>query len=335
MDQRAIGQVSVSVVGLGCNQLGTARCDEETGIRIVHEALDAGVTFFDTADEYGSNYFDPDDPRGWGHSEEILGRALGHRRDEVVIGSKFGARPHGHPDRGGSSERWATIAVEDSLRRLGTDRIDLYQVHFPDPDVPEEETLGFLDGLVRAGKVREIGCCNYSGEALVAADKIAGARGLRRYASAQNLLNVLQRGALDDVLPASDRLDMAFIPYYPLASGMLSGKYRRGEPLPAGTRLVDQVDDEARGRLFSERTFARLEALEAFARERGHTLLDLAFAWLLGHPSVATVIAGAATPGQVSANSRAAGWRMTLEEVAQTTRTVTDAVAGSAPAVPR
>jgi aryl-alcohol dehydrogenase-like predicted oxidoreductase len=326
MEHRSIGNLSVSVVGLGCNQFGTARCDEATSVRVINEALDAGITFFDTADEYGSNYFDPTDPKGWGGSEEILGRALGRRRDEIVLGSKFGARPHGRPDQGGDSARWARIAIEDSLRRLGTDRIDLYQVHFPDPEVPIEETLGVLDDMVKAGKVREIGCCNFSGAQLEEAEKAAEAGSLHRFVSAQNLLNIFQRGALEDVIPACDRLGLAFIPYYPLASGMLSGKYRRGEPLPTGTRLTDQVDDQARQRLFSDRTFARLEALEAFAGDRGHTLLELAFAWLLGYPSVATVIAGAATPGQASANAAAAGWSMTPEEVAAATQTVLDAV---------
>ncbi len=313
-------------MGLGCNQFGTAACDEDASVQVIGEALDGGVTFLDTADEYGSNYFDPNDPAGWGRSEEILGRALKGRRDEVVLASKFGARPHGDPSRGGNGAKWARTAIEDSLRRLATDRIDLYQVHFPDPDVPVEETMDVLDEMVRAGKVLEIGCCNFSGENLRQADQVARTRGLQPFVSVQNALNLFQRGALDDVIPVGQELGVAFIPYYPLASGMLTGKYRRGQQLPEGTRLTAQVGDDARQRLFSDRTFARLEALEAFARDRGHTLLDLAFGWLLGQPTVATVIAGAAKPGQAAANAAAGGWRLTPAEVADATQTIARAV---------
>ena len=325
MEHRSIGRLSVSVIGLGCNQLGTAFCDESLSARIVNEALDAGITYFDTADEYGSNYADPDDPGGWGRSEEYLGRALRSRRDEVVIGSKFGVHPHGDAERGGASRRWATLAVEASLRRLGTDRIDLYQLHFPDPDVPIEETLGALDELVAQGKVREIGCSNLSAGALDEAAAAAARMGVRPFASTQGPLNLLQRATLDDVVPACERLGMTFIPYYPLASGMLTGKYRRGRDLPEGTRLSDQVTEEARRRIFTDRTFDRLEALEAYAAESGHTLLQLAFSWLLGHPNVATVIAGAAKPGQASANAAASEWRLTPEQVAEITKVVRSA----------
>jgi aryl-alcohol dehydrogenase-like predicted oxidoreductase len=322
IDYRAIGSLQVSVVGLGCNQFGTAACDEAASVQVLGEALDSGITFLDTADEYGSNYFDPTDPAGWGRSEEIMGRALKGHRDEVVLASKFGARPHGDESRGGNSARWARTAVEDSLRRLGTDRIDLYQVHFPDPAVAVEETLEVMDEMVRAGKVREVGCCNFSGEQLTEAAQIASAGGLHPFVSAQNALNIFQRGALADVIPGCQQLGAAFIPYYPLASGMLTGKYRKGQELPQGTRLTAQVGDEARQRLFSDRTFARLEALESFATTRGHTLLELAFGWLLGQPTVATVIAGAAKPGQAAANAGAGGWPLTPAEVAEVTQTV-------------
>jgi aryl-alcohol dehydrogenase-like predicted oxidoreductase len=319
-------------VGLGCNQFGTKACDEPTSRRIVDEAIESGIDYFDTADEYGSNYFDPTDPEGWGRSEEILGRALAGRRDDVVIASKFGARPHGGDEgRGGNRARWARQAVEESLRRLDTDRIDLYQVHFPDAAVPIEETLGALDELVRAGKVREIGCCNFSGAMLRAAAGAADRFGHRRFASAQNALNLFSRGALDDVLPACADLGMAFVPYYPLASGMLTGKYRRGAPPPTGTRLTDQVDDATRGRVFSERAYARLEALERYSVERGHTLLELAFAWLLAQPTLATVIAGAARPGQAAANAAASGWRLTADEATEATRIVANAAPSSVP----
>jgi aryl-alcohol dehydrogenase-like predicted oxidoreductase len=327
MEQRLIGSLSVPIIGLGCNQFGTATCDEDTAIRIIDEAIDAGITYFDVADEYGQNYADRAVVGGWGRSEQILGRALEGRRDSVLIATKLGARPNGDPERGGNSAKWARIAIEDSLRRLRTDHIDLYQIHFPDPDVPIAETLGALNEIVDAGKVREIGCCNFTAEMLTDAAKAAEADGLRKFASVQNPLNLFQRGALDDVLPVCEQLGMGFIPYYPLASGMLTGKYRRDAELPAGTRLTDgfMVSAESRQRLFSDRTFARLDALTEFAGARGHDLLELAFAWLLAQPSVATVIAGAAHPGQASANAKAAGWVLSADEANQATQAVVTA----------
>jgi aryl-alcohol dehydrogenase-like predicted oxidoreductase len=325
MERRAIGTLEASVVGLGCNQFGTQGCDAPTSSRVIGEALDAGITYFDTADEYGSNYFDPDDPSGWGRSEEILGRALRSRRDEVVIATKFGVHPHGDEEHGGASARWAKQAVDDSLRRLATDRIDLYQLHFPDTTVPIDETLVALDELVADGKVREIGCCNFSADQLEEADAVAP--GHRRFVSLQSALNLFQRGAVEDLLPTCERLGLAFIPYYPLASGMLTGKYRRGDVPSSGTRLTDQVSDQARQRLFSDRTFDRLEALEAYAAAQGRTILELAFAWLLAQPAVATVIAGAAKPGQAAANAAAGEWRLSRDEAAAVTRVVEQATA--------
>jgi aryl-alcohol dehydrogenase-like predicted oxidoreductase len=325
VEQRTIGSLTVSVVGLGTNQLGTRACDEATSRRIVDEAIDAGVLYFDTADEYGREYTALDDPTGWGHTEEVLGRALGRRRDQVVIAGKFGVRRPGDPERGGPGARWVKRAVEESLARLGTDRIDLYQLHVPDPTVPIDETLGALDDLLHAGKVLEIGCSNLSGAELEHATTVARERALPRFAGIQSPLNLIQRGALDDVMPVCERHDIAFIPYYPLASGMLTGKYRRGEEAPPGTRIREQLSDDERARILSDRTFARLDALTSFAEARGHTLLELAFGWLLGHPAVATVIAGAAKPGQVTANAQAAAWVLTPEEVAEATRVVQDA----------
>jgi aryl-alcohol dehydrogenase-like predicted oxidoreductase len=325
MESRRIGALDVSVVGLGCNQLGTPYCDLETSKQIVTEALDSGVTYFDTADEYGLNYADPHSNDGWGRSEEHLGAALRGRRDEAVIGSKFGIKPHGGVEGGGASARYVAKAVEDSLRRLGTDRIDLYQLHVEDPSVPIEETLGALQELLRQGKVREIGCCNFSPASLEEARGTAEKAGLRPFASLQSALNLLQRQALPELLPTCDRLQMAFIPYYPLASGMLTGKYRRGEDRPTGTRLTDQLGADAQARVFSERAFARVEALEAYAAERGRTLLELAIGWLLGQPAVATVIAGAARPGQVRANSEASDWVLSPDEVAEATAVVAQA----------
>ena len=324
MEHRNIGSLIVSVVGVGCNQFGTATCDETTSRAIISEALESGVTFFDVADEYGENYADPNDPAGWGASEEILGRSLKGHREQVVIATKFGSHPHGDESRGGNSARWARRALEDSLRRLRTEYIDLYQVHFPDPEVPIEETLSVLTDFVVAGKVREIGCCNFTSEMLHEAARSSNTGAFRPFVSVQSALNVFQRGALEDVLPACHELGMAFIPYYPLASGMLTGKYRRGMPLPSDTRLTDgrMVGPDARERLFSDRTFARLDALEGFAGERGHSLLELAIGWLLAQPRVASVIAGAAKPGQVASNAAATGWRMSLAEADQATQTM-------------
>ncbi|HEY3941359.1 MAG TPA: aldo/keto reductase [Acidimicrobiales bacterium] len=325
MDVRSIGSLTVSVVGLGCNQLGTTFVDDDDVDRIVGEAIEAGITYFDTADEYGANYADPSDPRGWGRSEELLGRALGRRRDQVVVGSKFGVAPHGDAPGGGASARWARSAIEATLRRLGTDYVDLYQLHFPDPAVGIDETLGALDQLVHEGKVREIGCCNFSADQLAEAHDVARAERVRPFASIQSPLNIFQRGALDELLPAAGELGMSFIPYYPLASGMLTGKYRRGEPAPQGSRLADQVGDDVRSRLLSDRNFARVEALEAYAQARGHTLIELAFAWLLGHDPVATVIAGASRPGQAATNGASAGWQLAPAEVGEVTALVASA----------
>ncbi len=268
MDHRRIGSLTVPVVGLGCNQFGTATCDEATSREVVGEALDGGITYFDVADEYGQNYADHSVAGGWGRSEEILGRALRGRRDSVIIATKFGSHPNGEDaGRGGNSAKWVKVAVEDSLRRLGVDYIDLYQVHFPDPSVPIAETLGALDEVVQAGNVREIGCCNFTDVMLDEAADAAKEGGLQPFVSVQNSLNLFQRGALDAVVPACERLGVSFIPYYPLASGMLTGKYRRGMALPSDTRLTDgfMVTAESRAKLFSDKTFARLEALEAFA----------------------------------------------------------------------
>jgi aryl-alcohol dehydrogenase-like predicted oxidoreductase len=326
LEQRTIGALSVSVVGLGTNQLGTRDCDEATSSRIVNEAIDAGIAYFDTADEYGRNYTELDNPQGWGRTEEILGRALATRRDEVVIAAKFGVTKPDDGARGGASARWVKQAVDESLARLGTDRIDLYQLHVPDPAVPIAETLGALAELVRAGKVREIGCSNLTASELDDASAVACELGVRGFASIQSPLNLIQRGALADIMPVCERDGIAFIPYYPLASGMLTGKYRRGEAPPEGSRIREQLGDDERARILSDRTFARLDALTEFARARGHSLLELAFGWLLGHPAVATVIAGAAKPGQAAANARAAGWTMTSDDVAEATRVVEEAV---------
>lgn len=296
MDTRRIGSLEVSVVGLGCNNFGR-RLDSGATLAVVDAALDAGINFFDTADVYGGT-----------KSEEFLGRALGQHRDEVVIATKFGAQLD--EQRKGASPEYVEQAVEDSLRRLRTDRIDLYQLHRPDPEVPIEDTLGALDELVRAGKVREIGCSNFSAAQLrAAAARVGGAR----FVSVQNEYSLLHREAERDVLPECERLGIAFIPYFPLASGLLTGKYRKGQPAPEGSRLQSRRGDS----LLTDRNLAVVERLIEFSESRGHTILELAISWLLERPAVASVIAGATSPEQVRSNVAAAGWRLTEEELAE------------------
>ena len=302
MEMRRLGSFEVSVVGLGCNNFGM-RIDEDQSRDVVHAALDAGVNFFDTADSYGRT-----------KSEQFLGRALSGRRDEVVIATKFASPVDDDPTHRGASARWITEEVENSLRRLGTDRIDLYQQHYPDAEVPLEETLEALDGLVRAGKVLEVGCSNFDASQLEEADGISRGKGWARFASVQNELSLLRRKAADEVLPACAPLGLAFLPYFPLASGLLTGKYRRGEEPPDGTRM------KAWGSGFSERqltdkNFDRVDALTAWADSRGHSVLDLAFAWLLAHDPVASVIAGATRPEQVKANVEAARWKLSADDL--------------------
>jgi aryl-alcohol dehydrogenase-like predicted oxidoreductase len=296
VDTRRIGSLEASVVGLGCNNFGW-RLDAMATATVVDAALDAGVTFFDTAELYGD-----------GQSEEFLGRALGPRRRDVVIATKFGY-VKGHPDRGGQPAN-VRRAIEKSLRRLGTDYVDLYQIHSPDPRVPIAETLGALDELVRAGKVREIGCSNFGVDLLREADA-AATGSAARFVSVQNEYSLLHREPEEGVLEECARLGLAFLPYYPLASGLLTGKYRRGRPAPPGPRITPESD-----RLRAE-SLDLVEALLAFAESRGHTLLELAFAWLLARPMVASVIAGATKPEQVRANAAAAGWQLTPAELAE------------------
>lgn len=303
MKLRRLGNsgLKVSEVGLGCNNFGM-RIDQEATTAVVDAALEAGITFFDTADVYGGS-----------KSETMLGVALGKRRQEVVVGTKF-ASPMGQGDyRRGASRRWVMQAVEDSLKRLNTDYIDLYQLHWPDGDTPIEETLRALDDLVASGKVRYIGNSNFAGWQIANADWIARTEHMNRFISAQNNFSLLERAVEREVLPACDKFGLGFLPYFPLASGLLSGKYKRGEGAPEGTRLA-AWGARAQGAL-NDQNFDRLEKLSAFAEERGKTLLDLAFAWLLGHPAVSSVIAGATRPEQVRANAATAEWRLTPEEV--------------------
>lgn len=298
METRKIGTLDVSVIGLGCNNFGR-RLDATQTEPVVHAALDAGINFFDTADVYG-----------YGQSEDYVSRALGSRRDEAVIATKFGSPMEGQ-GRGASPE-YIRVAVEASLRRLRTDRIDLYQIHSPDTSVPIAETLGALDDLVRAGKVREIGCSNFSAAQLRDAEAAAQA-GSARFVSVQNAYSLVQREPEAEVLPECAHLGLAFLPYFPLASGALTGKARRGQPAPQGSRL----SDDRYQRFLSEHNLAIIEALIPFAESRGHTLLELAFAWLLAHPVVASVIAGATKPEQIHANAATAEWRLTDADLAE------------------
>lgn len=301
METRRIGSLDVSVVGLGCNNFGW-RLDETQTARVVDAALDAGVTLLDTADVYGGT-----------KSEEFLGRVLQGRRDRVVLATKFGAKVD--EERRGALPAYVRRAVDDSLRRLGTDRIDLYQLHWPDPTVPVADTLGALDELVRAGKVREIGCSNFTAAMLDEAER-AVRPGAARFVSVQNEFSLLERGAGEDVLPACERLGLAFLPYFPLASGLLSGKYRKGRPLPEGTRLTAQGSGMA-GRFLNDARLEVVERLAVWAESRGHTLLELAFSWLLAHRPVASVIAGATSPEQIESNAHAAAWRLSEADLAE------------------
>ena len=288
----------VSVVGLGCNNFGS-RVQEEGTRAVVDAALDAGVTLFDTADVYGNR----------GGSEELLGKALKGRRDGVVLATKFGhaMSDDAPPDRG--SREYIRSAVQASLKRLGTDWIDLYQYHRPDGVTPIAETLGALDELVREGTVRHVGSSNFDGGQVVEAEELARDRGWARFVSAQNEYSLLERGAEDELLPTCERLGIGVLPYFPLASGLLTGKYRRGSPAPAGSRLVTRPE-----RLTPE-VYDRVEALERFAEERGVTLLDVAIGGLAAQPAIASVIAGATKPEQVRANAAAGEWQPSQDDL--------------------
>ena len=303
MKVRRLGNsgLKVSVIGLGCNNFGM-RIDQAQTQTVVDTAIDAGITLFDTADIYGGT-----------QSEVFLGKALGKRRHDIILATKFGMPIGQDPRKRGGSRKWIMTAVEDSLRRLETDYIDLYQHHQPYADTPIDETLRALDDLVTQGKVRYLGNSNYSGWQIADADWSAA--GQTRFVSAQNLYSLLERDVEREVLPACDHFGLGFLPFFPLASGLLSGKYRRGVAPPEVTRLAAWG---ARGQAaMSDANFDKVEALEGWAAARGHTLLELAFAWLLGHETVSSVIAGATTPDQVTANAATAGWRLTLEEVAE------------------
>jgi aryl-alcohol dehydrogenase-like predicted oxidoreductase len=298
MDKRRIGSLEVSVIGLGTNNFGFFM-EEDAVPPVVDAALEAGINLFDTADSYLE-------------SEPRLAKALGGRRDEIVLATKFGSPVDGGP--GGASPSYIRAAVERSLGRLGTDRIDLYQLHRPDPETPIADTLGVLDELVREGKVIEIGCSNFSAAQLREAEA-ATRDGGAHFSTVQNQWSLLHREDETDAVAECERLNIGYLPYYPLASGVLSGKYTRGEDAPAGTRLVHF--GSGGGGALSDRNFDIVDAATAWAAERGHTVLELALAWLAAKPVVASVIAGATKPEQVLANAAAGAWKLTPGEVAE------------------
>jgi aryl-alcohol dehydrogenase-like predicted oxidoreductase len=308
MQFRQLGRsgLKVSVVGLGCNNFG-GRSDEQASVRVIQAAVHCGITLFDTSDTYGG-----------GKSEEYLGRALKGSRDDVLIATKFGNSMGDSPYMAGGSRRYVHRAVEASLRRLDTDYIDLYQMHIPDPETPIEGTLSALDDLTRAGKIRYVGSSNFSGWQIADADWVAQSRGYERFISAQNHYNLLNRDAEREVVPACERFDIGILPFFPLASGMLTGKYHRNEEPPEGTRLAGSP--RARERYFSDAGWDKVQKLTDFAEQRDLSLLQIAIGWLAAQPQISSVIAGATKPEQVEANVRAAEWVPSEEDLAEIDR---------------
>lgn len=307
MEKRKLGNsgLEVSVVGLGANNFGQ-RIDLDATRRVVHKALDLGVTLIDTADSYGS-----------GGSEDLLGQVLGERRKQVVLATKFGTATDGSRSLAGASRGYIMRAVEESLRRLRTDWIDLYQLHRSDPATPMEQTLRALDDLVRQGKVRHIGCSNLDAAQIDEAQRTAHGHGLTPFITAQDQYNLLERDIERGLVPRITAHGMGLLPYFPLAGGLLSGKFKRGAPMPPNTRMSQRRYSD---RFVNDRNWRLTEKLDAFARHRGRSLLELAFGWLLGQRAVASIPAGASTPEQVEQNVRAAGWKLSAEELAEVDR---------------
>jgi aryl-alcohol dehydrogenase-like predicted oxidoreductase len=307
--QRNLGTsgLLVSLVGLGCNNFGM-RIDLEASRKVVHKALDLGITLLDTADTYGNR----------GGSEEMLGQILGDRRKDIVLATKFAMPMNDAETLKGASRRYIMRAVEDSLRRLRTDWIDLYQQHRPDPLTPIEETLRALDDLVRQGKVRYIGCSNLPAWQVVEAQWTAKHHNLNAFVSCQDEYSLVVRDIEKDLIPAMQNYGLGLLPFFPLASGLLTGKYKRNVPLPEGTRLANT--QRLADRYMTEANWPIVERLADFTAKRGHTMLELAFSWLAARPTVSSVIAGATKPEQVEQNVKAADWALTPEEVAEIDR---------------
>ena len=304
METRALGTggPQLSVIGLGCNNFGM-RIDADGSAAVVDAALDAGITHFDTAEMYGG-----------GKSEEFLGAALGARRDDVVIATKYTPRPKEQEYSPGVLGARIREAAEGSLRRLGTDRIDVYYQHYFDADAPVEEALTALDELVRAGKVLHLANSNDTGAQIAESEAVSREKGLARFTGTQIEWSLLSRAVEDEIVPAATVAGLGVVPYFPLASGLLTGKYRKGEPFPEGTRLAASSYFASAA---TDENFDRIERYVAFAEARGHTITELAIGWLLAQPSVTSVIAGATKPEQVAANVAAAGWTLTPDEAAE------------------
>jgi aryl-alcohol dehydrogenase-like predicted oxidoreductase len=309
VEQRRLGKsgLEVSLVGLGCNNFG-GRTDFEATRKVVHKALDLGITLFDTADIYGNR----------GRSEDFLGQLLGDRRKDIVLASKFGMAMDEAGTLKGASRRYIMSAIEASLRRLRTDWIDLYQLHQPDPLTPIEETLRAMDDLVRQGKVRYIGCSNLNAWQTVEALWTSEHLNLDAFISCQNEYSLLMRDIDQELIPAMQVYGLGLLPFYPLAGGFLTGKYKRNAPMPQGARLTNTK--ATADRYLTDENWSIVERLESFSAKRGHSLLELAFSWMAARPAVSSVIAGATKPEQVEQNVRAADWKLTPEDLADIDR---------------
>ena len=304
LEQRRLGTsgFTVPLLGLGTNNFG-GRSDEAASLKVIDASIDIGANFFDTANIYTGT-----------KSETIIGKALKGRRDKVILTTKFGLSMGAGPNMQGGSRGHILNELDTSLRRLQTDYLDLYQMHMVDRSTPIEETLRTLDDLVRAGKVRYIGCSNYDAWHLVEALHTSRALNLNAFVSVQPYYNLLKRGIERELAPACEGYDIGIIPYFPLESGFLTGKYRPGEGAPSGTRFDKTPTFQAK---LNEDNFAILSALESFAAERGHTVGELAMAWLAARPQVCSVISGASTPEQVQANAKGLEWKLTAEDLAE------------------
>jgi aryl-alcohol dehydrogenase-like predicted oxidoreductase len=307
MEYRNLGNsgLIVSAVGLGCNNIGR-QVDQAGTNAIVAKCIELGMTLFDTADVYGAER---------GRSEEYLGRALKPHRRNIVLATKGSGRMGEGPYFAGASRRYLIDALEASLRRLDTDYIDLYQVHFPDPSTPIEETLRALDDMVRSGKVRYVACCNFSGLEIAEAAAVWQREHLSPLISAQNRYNLLERDIEQEVVPAAEHYGLAILPFYPLASGLLTGKYQPGQPTPTGTRLTSGI--HFYDGVLENADYPKLTRLTDFAAERGHSLLELAIGWLASQPAVGSVITGATRVEQIEQNGLAGDWRLTTDELRQ------------------
>jgi aryl-alcohol dehydrogenase-like predicted oxidoreductase len=306
MEIRNLGQsgLRVSSIGLGCNNFG-GRIDEAATKAVIHKAFDLGITLFDTADVYGER----------GGSETLMGRILGDNRKDIVLASKFGMPMDDGGEKQGGSRRYIMRAVEDSLRRLQTDYLDLYQMHQPDPRTPIEESLRALDDLVRQGKVRYVGCSNFPAWQMMEAAWTAKTAGLTAFVSCQDEYSLIRRDAETELMPAARRIGLGLLPYFPLASGLLTGKYRRNAALPQGSRLANT--QRLADRYLTDRNWMVAEKLGDFVESRRRGMLELAFSWLLAQSPVASVIAGATKPEQLEQNVKAGAWKLTAEDLAE------------------